>query len=125
MVIKYRFTLLNEYINQCRRNVFLANKTKQKETELTKYYFINEKKVKNYPIKIVFNWHIKNKLSDLDGRMCKCILDGMVQAGIIEDDCVKYINQIEYNYIADKEDYVEIEIIEKEKGNESKNNTNI
>ena len=111
MVIKYKFDSLNDYINKCRTNPYYANKIKQKETELARLHFIG-KKVKSYPIVVVFKWHMKSKIADLDGRLAKNIIDGMVRAGTIIDDNVKYIQKIIHEYIPSKEDYVEINIYE-------------
>ena len=71
-------------------------------------------KITNYPVSIEFKWHIKNKQSDLDGRCCKNILDGIVRAGILVDDSVKYINKITHIYIPDTTDYVEVNIADGE-----------
>ena len=111
MVIQYKFESLNNYINKCRTNPYYANKIKQKETELVKLHFIG-KKVKNYPITVVFKWHMKSKIADLDGRLAKNILDGMVRAGTIIDDNVKYIQKIVHEYIQSTKDYVEVNIYE-------------
>ena len=111
MVILYKFESLNNYINRCRTNPYYANKIKQKETELARLHFIG-KKVKNYPIVVVFKWHMKSKTADLDGRLAKNILDGMVRAGTITDDSVKYIQKIVHEYILSTKDYVEINIYE-------------
>ena len=111
MKIDYKFENLNSYINKCRTNPGWANSIKQKETNLAKLHFIG-KKVKNYPITLVFKWHMKSKIADLDGKFPKNIIDGMVQAGTIIDDNVKYIQKIIHEYVDDNKDYVEIEIIE-------------
>ncbi len=111
MVIQYKFESLNNYINKCRTNPYYANKTKQKETELARLHFIG-KKVKSYPIVVVFKWHMKSKTADLDGRLAKNILDGMVRAGTIVDDNVKYIQKIVHEYIPSTKDYVEVNIYE-------------
>lgn len=119
MIIKYKFENMNTYINKCRRNPFLANGIKQKETEIARQEFLKEPKVTNYPIELSFKWHIKNKLSDLDGKIPKSIIDGMVRAEIIADDNVKYIQKITHEYVEDKEEYVEVEIKELKKGGEN------
>ena len=112
ILIKHKFDSVNEYINKCRSNYFYANKTKQQETNLSAMAFINIPILDKFPIELIFNWHIKSKVADLDGRLPKNIIDGLVRAGRIPDDNVKYIQRITHNYIADKEDYVEVEIKE-------------
>ena len=76
------------------------------------YFIYKIPKVKKYPVKMVFTWHIKNMGSDLDNKSIKSILDEMQALGIIENDNAKHINEIVYKAVQDKEDYVELEIIE-------------
>jgi hypothetical protein len=110
VVIDYKFENINTYINRCRTNYFIANKIKQKETELSRFAFINIPKITNYPIELIFTWHIKTKTADLDGKLPKNIIDGLVRSGKIIDDNVKYIQKITHIYEEDKKEYVEIEI---------------
>ena len=112
ILIKHKFDSVNEYINKCRSNYFYANKTKQQETNLSALAFYNIPEIDKFPIELIFNWHIKSKVADLDGRLPKNIIDGIVRSGKIPDDNVKYIQRIIHNYIPDKEDYVEVEIKE-------------
>ncbi len=112
VIIDYKFESLNNYINKCRTNVYVANKIKQKETQLSMLAFSRLPKITNYPIKIILRWHMKSKIADLDGRLAKNIIDGLVRAKKIPDDNVKYIQQINHIYIEDKKDYVEIEMEE-------------
>ena len=121
VLIDYKFENLNTYINRCRTNYFLANKTKQKETEISKYEFNKIPKVNKYPIELIFTWHIKNQLSDLDGKLPKNIIDGLVRAEKIEDDNVKYIQKITHIYQKDKKDFVEVEIKTMEGNNDNDN----
>ena len=112
IVIDYKFESLNNYINKCRTNVYVANKIKQKETQLSMLAFSRIPKITKYPIRITFNWHIKSKIADLDGRFAKNIIDGLVRAKKLPDDNVKYIQEITHKYIQDIKDYVEIELEE-------------
>ena len=112
ITIDHKYKSLNEYINQCRTNVYVANKTKQQETMLSALAFSKISPIKNFPIELIFKWHIKTKTSDLDGRLPKNIIDGLVRAKRIPDDNVKYIQKITHQYIGDTKDYVEVEIRE-------------
>ena len=67
-------------------------------------------KIEKFPIQLTFNWYMKSKIADLDGRFGKNIIDGLVRANKIPDDNVKYIQRIIHNYIESKEDFVEVEI---------------
>ena len=111
VIINHKFESINNYINACRTNYRVANKIKQEETRLSALAFTKIPPIKNYPIELVFRWHIKNKTSDLDGRLPKNIIDGLVRSKRIPDDNVKYINKITHEYIGDTKDYVEVEII--------------
>lgn len=71
-------------------------------------------KITKFPIELTFYWHMKSKTADLDGRLPKNIIDGLVRSKRIPDDNVKYIQCINHKYIEDKKDYVEIEIKEME-----------
>lgn len=112
IVINYKFESLNSYINKCRTNYFIANKIKQQETNLSALAFSRLPKIEKYPIRLIFRWHIKSKIADLDGRLAKNIIDGLVKAKKIPDDNVKYIQEIVHKYVPDKKDYVEIEMEE-------------
>ena len=112
VTINYKFESINSYINKCRTNYHLANKIKQQETELSALAFSKMPVITKYPIELVFKWHIKNKTSDLDGRLPKNIIDGLVRSKRIIDDNVKYIQKITHEYVADTKDYVEVEIKE-------------
>lgn len=111
VVIDYKFESINNYINACRTNYYIANKIKQKETELSTLEFTKIPKIMKYPIGISFKWHMKSKTADLDGRLAKNIIDGLVRSKKIIDDNVKYIQKIDHEYISDTKDYVEVEII--------------
>ena len=108
--INYKFASLNDIINVSRTNRFMANKLKKDEMEVVRYSTIGIKPITDYPVEIVFLWHIKNINSDLDGRCAKNILDGLVNAGILQNDSLKYINKITHEYIKDTKDYVELTI---------------
>lgn len=112
VIIDHKFESINSYINKCRMNVYVANKVKQQETMLSALAFSKIPPIKKFPIELIFKWHIKTKTSDLDGRLPKNIIDGLVRAKRIPDDNVKYIQRITHEYISDTKDYVEVEIKE-------------
>lgn len=116
LTIDYKFINLNETINYSRRNKYLANRTKKEEMEVVRLSTKVMKKITNYPVEIKFIWHIKNINSDLDNKLEKNILDGLVLANKLENDSLKYINKITHEYIKDTKDYVEVYIEEKSSG---------
>ena len=109
-IINYKFKSVNEYIGECRTNIYIANKTKQKETMVSALEFVKLPKIEKYPIELIFKWHMKSKIADLDGRLPKNIIDGLVKSKRIPDDSVKYIQRIIHEYVGDTKDYVEVEI---------------
>lgn len=112
IVINHKFKSINQYINECRTNYYIANKTKQQETMLSALRFTKLPKITKFPIELIFKWHMKSKTADLDGRLPKNIIDGLVKSKRIPDDNVKYIQKITHEYIGDTKDYVEVEIKE-------------
>jgi len=112
ITINHKFESINDYIRECRTNFYIANKTKQQETMLSALAFAKIPPIKKFPIELIFYWHIKTKTSDLDGRLPKNIIDGLVRSKRIPDDNVKYISKITHIYIGDDKDYVEVEIKE-------------
>ena len=110
VIIDYKFDSVNNYVNKCRTNYHIANEVKQKETMLSALAFTRIPKIENFPIELTFKWHMKSKTADLDGRLPKNLIDGLVKSGRIPDDNTKYIQRIVHEYIGDTKDYVEVEI---------------
>lgn len=110
ITINHKFKSLNEYINECRTNYHIANKTKQQETMLSALMFTKIPKITKFPIELTFKWHMKSKTADIDNRIAKSIIDGFVRSKKIPDDNIKYITRIVHEYIGDTKDYVEVEI---------------
>lgn len=112
VIIDYKFDSINNYVNKCRTNYHIANNTKQKETMLSALAFTKIDKIDKFPIELTFYWHMKSKTADLDGRLPKNIIDGLVKSNRIPNDSIKYIQKITHIYIGDTKDYVEVEIKE-------------
>ena len=102
----------NDTINHCRNNKYSANNIKKKEMEAIGYYLRGIEPIKKYPIKINCEWHIKNVNSDLDNKSIKAVLDQMQVMGILENDNIKHISEINYKAIKDTSDYLILEIEE-------------
>ena len=100
----------NDIIRICRTNKYRANNQKRKEMQQIGYFIKGMKKIENYPIKISCRWHIKSINSDLDNKSLKSVLDCMQELGILENDNIKYIQEINYKAIKDNKDFLEIEI---------------
>ena len=112
-IIQMKLPSLNEYINDCRTNKFVAAKKKAKvESDIA--WFLGKMPQYNKPIKIHFTWVEDNKRRDLD-NICfakKFILDAMVKAGKLKDDNRKCVTAFTDSFMYDKEAKVILEIEE-------------
>ena len=68
------------------------------------------------PIDLHFKWYVPNRKKDKDNIAFgkKFILDGMLQAGLIENDGWKQIGNFKDSFVVDKENprvVVEIEVV--------------
>lgn len=89
MILKLpELTDLNTYINKERSNRYLAAKLKKQQTRLVAWEARRQigKKIKIN--KITFIWKHKNRRRDMDNVEFsqKFIWDGLVEAGVIEND---------------------------------------
>ena len=116
MIVKidYKFTSLNDYIDAERTNKYIASNIKKEETEVAKLHFLGKKIRKR--VHITFVWHLPNKRKDPDNVAFgkKFILDGMVKAGCLENDNLKWIASLKDEFEVDGNDFVEV-LIESER----------
>lgn len=110
--IDYKLENWNDIVNANRRNRFLGAKNKKKEMQTIRAFLLNSKKIEKYPVKINCIWHVKNSRSDLDNKSIKSTLDCMQELGILKNDNIKHITEINYKAVIDERDFLEIEIIE-------------
>ena len=111
-IIDLKLDNWNDTIKYCRSNKYGANTRKKREMEAIGYFIKKMPKIKNYPIKINCRWHISSSNADLDNCSIKSVLDCMQHLGILENDNIKHIVEINYKAIKDKKDYLEIEVEE-------------
>ena len=109
-IIDMKLDNWNKTILRSRSNKFGANSHKKKEMKDISYFLKDVPKIKDYPIEMIFTWHIKSVVSDLDNKSVKSILDEMQELGILENDNIKYINKITYIAVKDNRENVEVEI---------------
>lgn len=115
--ISGRLTGLNEYINACRENKYIANKLK-KENEnkvIQGIYGSFLKKGYKYPIILKITWYEPNLRRDTDNIMfgIKFIQDALVKCKILENDSQKYVKGSYHEFSVDKVNpRIEVEIIE-------------
>lgn len=112
IIIDYKLDNWNNIIGHNRSNKYVGAEAKKKEMEIIKLFLMKVPKIKKYPVRINCIWHIKNINSDLDNKSLKSVLDAMQQIGILENDNIKHIQEINYKAVKDKRDYLEIEIEE-------------
>lgn len=109
--INYDFMGWNEYINTERRNKYQANKVKQEEKAVV-VFGVKERYKGNYPVTLTIRPHYQHKKRDLDNYRMKGLIDGLVSAGVIENDNLTKINKIILEPIFDGKTGVDIEITE-------------
>ena len=101
ILIKCKFPSLNEWIDENRKSKFLGNKMKQEFTDISMWEAKKQLKIITHkPVNIKFTWIEENMKRDPD-NICfarKFILDGIVRAGILENDTHKYINRFEDDF---------------------------
>lgn len=120
IIIPYELMDLNTYINNNRANRMQGAKSKRSYTKicaLSVKTAINqgfEIKEDEMPIDLHFKWYVPNRKKDKDNIAFskKFILDGMLKAGLLENDGWKQIGNFRDSFYIDKENprvVVEIE----------------
>lgn len=107
------FTDLNTYIRAERSNRFMAAKIKKMETERAAWEVIQSDKAVGKAV-ISFDWYTKDERKDPDNISFakKFLLDGMVMAGLLENDTRKCINGFIDCFFVDKDNpRVEVTVI--------------
>jgi len=109
---------LNEYIQKERSNRFMGAKLKKDATELVVWQAKPYAgKITEYPVSVIMNWYVKKnrgKYADPDniGFGAKFILDGLVHAGVLEDDTFRQIESITHQFEWDStEDKVVVQLV--------------
>lgn len=106
--LEYDFENLNEMIRLSRGNRYGANNQKKNEMYFVKMSTLKVPKIEEYPVKIEAIWHVKNRCFDLDNKVLKNVLDGLVNARILKNDNYNCINEITYKAIVDGEQKLEL-----------------
>ena len=114
LLIDCDFVYLNDYIDSERTNRIIASRIKKKLTnEVTEqclYANCNKPKRK---VDMTFRWHVKSRHdSDNIAFAKKYVLDGMVKAGVLENDNPKWVRHLKDYIYHDVDrlssDYVEV-----------------
>lgn len=91
--IPYEFPNWNEYINAERSNRYIASDMKKVDKEAV-IWLVKEKYQGSYPVTLTIRPYFKHKKKDLDNYRIKGLLDGLVSAGVIENDNLTKIDKI-------------------------------
>ena len=110
MIIDKPLLSLNEYIKIERGNKYAAANIKKSETRYCEICSKNRMKaVSDYPVDILVKWYTKGrKDSDNVDFGIKFILDGMVKAGVLENDSPKFVRNIYHQHFKDKNEHCEV-----------------
>jgi len=124
-IIPGRLDGLNEYTKACRGNAFGGNAAKKRNQKIVKEAIQQAVKegrlapVEVYPIQLRIQWFEKNRRRDIDNIVFakKFIQDALVEAGILEDDTQRHINQCHDLVFVDKDNpRIEVELAEESRG---------
>ena len=115
LTIKGELTDLNTYIKALNGNRWKGNDIKQTETERVAYEarLARMKPVEQYPVRIIYRWYSPDQRKDTDNVAFskKFINDGLVVAGILENDSRKFIAGFVDEFYIDKANpRIEVEI---------------
>lgn len=109
LIIYRELTDLNTYIKAMNSHRLAGNSIKQSETnrvhwEAKKAHTPPVEK-SEYPVHISYKWYSKDRRIDIDNVAFakKFINDGLVQAGIIENDSRKFIQGFDDDFDIDRE----------------------
>lgn len=115
IVIKGPLPTLNQVTNANRSHKMAGSSQKKKATARCKRYVQKAMtegfRLKHEPADLKLTWFVKNKRKDPDNisSAVKFVLDGMVEAGLIENDGWKQIGNLHHYFKVDKDERVEIE----------------
>jgi len=100
IVIQGSLPTLNQYINAERSSKYAAANLKKSATDTVMWQAKTQTKKIDGLNGYVFHWYVKNKRADPDNISfgAKAIFDGLVKAGIIENDGWQQIYSIGHRF---------------------------
>jgi Holliday junction resolvase RusA-like endonuclease len=114
LIIEGRLKSLNDYILACRQSPFSGNHFKHEQQEKVKIAIGESdlKRIEEYPLRVTFLFYEPNRKRDLDNISSwshKCVMDTLVNEGIIENDGWKQIiGYQDYFYIDAENTRIEV-----------------
>ena len=112
IIIDYKLDNWNNVISHNRANKYVGASYKKKEMGIVKLFLSNVPKIEKYPIRLNCIWHTTNLGSDLDNKCLKAVLDAMQEVGILKNDNIKHIPEINHKAVKDLKDFLVIEVEE-------------
>lgn len=99
LIINHPLPTLNQYIGAERTNKYIAAKMKREATELVAFCVMGVEPI-NKLADYTFTWYRPNKRSDPDNVAFaqKFIFDGLMAAGKLPNDSMKYIRSLCHFY---------------------------
>ena len=108
---------LNDYTKANRSNVYVGNKMKKDNQQKVFAALVRSKmlnhRISYYPARISLKWYEKDTKRDIDNVAfaVKFILDELVGQGVLKGDSQKYVNELEHEFLVDKENpRIEVQI---------------
>lgn len=114
--IDYKLDNWNETISYNRASKYTGAQRKKREMQIIKFFLVGVPKIEKYPIKINCTWYVKFLGSDLDNKSLKAVLDAMQEVGILENDNIAHIKEINHKAVKSEKDYLVMEIEEYKEG---------
>lgn len=104
LTIQGRFPSLNEVIEAAKSHYGAYSKMK-KELTLSVAWQATHLKPHLQPVSITFTWYEPNARRDIDNvrHGAKYILDGLVEAGVLQGDGQKHVQQLRDFFYVDKD----------------------
>lgn len=113
--INMRYPTFNEYIDKERRHRQIAGRLKREFTQASQLMMLKYKKHElKFPVQIEFVWYARTTARDIDGYSFakKCVLDAMVNVGLLPDDNIKFVRRTIDDVIVGNKDGVIIKVSE-------------
>ncbi|WP_018659892.1 hypothetical protein [Allofustis seminis] len=108
IIIPGEFPGMNQIIHANRTNRYAANHLKQKTDHHVKMYALKAMRegivLDKLPVNFTFIWYVKNRRKDKDNisSAVKFIFDGLVKAGLLENDGWEQVGNISHKFDVDK-----------------------
>lgn len=105
LTIPGELTDLNAFIKATNSHFYAGNKVKRGETERVVRAVQGGERVEQYPVIIRYSWYSKNARKDIDNVAFakKFINDGLVEAGVLENDSRRFVAGFSDLFFIDKE----------------------